>query len=125
MSRFEADVAAEHPEIAVIAIPGEEAQAVLDRIVRTGIKAVLNFAPVQLHAPADRGSFRAMVVGLFGLRRKQMLRALRELTGWPAERCAPLLEAAGIAGAARAETLPPATFARLFRILVDGGWGGG
>jgi redox-sensing transcriptional repressor len=53
MSRFEADVAAEHPEIAVIAIPGEEAQAVLDRIVRTGIKAVLNFAPVQLHAPAD------------------------------------------------------------------------
>ena len=53
MARFEADVAAEHPEIAVIAIPGEEAQAVLDRIVRTGIKAVLNFAPVQLHAPSD------------------------------------------------------------------------
>ena len=53
MARFEADVAAEHPEIAVIAIPGEEAQAVLDRIVRTGIRAVLNFAPVQLHAPAD------------------------------------------------------------------------
>jgi redox-sensing transcriptional repressor len=53
MGRFEADVAAERPEIAVIAIPGEEAQAVLDRIVRTGIKAVLNFAPVQLHAPSD------------------------------------------------------------------------
>jgi redox-sensing transcriptional repressor len=53
MARFESDVAAERPEIAVIAIPGEEAQAVLDRIVRTGIKAVLNFAPVQLHAPAD------------------------------------------------------------------------
>ena len=53
MSRFEADVAREHPEIAVIAIPGEGAQEVLDRIVRTGIKAVLNFAPVQLHAPAD------------------------------------------------------------------------
>ena len=53
MSRFESDVAAERPEIAVIAIPGEGAQAVLDRIVRTGIKAVLNFAPVQLHAPAD------------------------------------------------------------------------
>jgi redox-sensing transcriptional repressor len=53
MARFESDVAAERPEIAVIAIPGEEAQAVLDRIVRAGIKAVLNFAPVQLHAPAD------------------------------------------------------------------------
>jgi redox-sensing transcriptional repressor len=53
MARLETDVAAERPEIAVIAIPGEEAQAVLDRIVRTGIKAVLNFAPVQLNAPAD------------------------------------------------------------------------
>ena len=53
MDRFEADVAADRPEIAVIAIPGEGAQEVLDRIVRTGIKAVLNFAPVQLHAPAD------------------------------------------------------------------------
>ena len=53
MARFEADVAAEHPEIAVIAIPGEGAQEVLDRVVRAGIKAVLNFAPVQLHAPAD------------------------------------------------------------------------
>jgi redox-sensing transcriptional repressor len=53
MARFEADVAAERPEIAVIAIPGEGAQEVLDRIVRTGVKAVLNFAPVQLHAPAD------------------------------------------------------------------------
>ena len=53
MARFEADVAADRPEIAVIAIPGDGAQEVLDRIVRTGIKAVLNFAPVQLHAPAD------------------------------------------------------------------------
>jgi redox-sensing transcriptional repressor len=53
MARFEADVAAERPEIAVIAIPGEGAQEVLDLIVRTGIKAVLNFAPVQLNAPAE------------------------------------------------------------------------
>ena len=53
IARFETDVAAERPEIAVIAIPGEGAQEVLDRIVRAGIKAVLNFAPVQLHAPPD------------------------------------------------------------------------
>jgi redox-sensing transcriptional repressor len=53
MARFEADVAREKPEIAVIAIPADGAQEVLDRIVRAGIKAVLNFAPVQLHAPAD------------------------------------------------------------------------
>ena len=53
MGRFEEDVARDRPEIVVIAIPGDGAQEVLDRIVRSGIKAVLNFAPVQLHAPAD------------------------------------------------------------------------
>jgi redox-sensing transcriptional repressor len=53
MTRFEADVAAEHPEIAVLATPTDAAQSVLDRVNRAGIKAVLNFAPVQLHAPAD------------------------------------------------------------------------
>ena len=53
MRRLEADVALEQAEIAVIAIPSEGAQAVLDRVVKTGIKAVLNFAPAQLHAPAD------------------------------------------------------------------------
>jgi redox-sensing transcriptional repressor len=53
MSRLERDVAREHPEIAVLAIPSDGAQAVLDRVVAAGIKAVLNFAPSQLHAPAD------------------------------------------------------------------------
>ena len=37
----------------MLAIPSEGAQAVLDRVVKAGIKAVLNFAPAQLHAPAD------------------------------------------------------------------------
>src|SRR5215210_3305609 len=41
ITRFEADVAREKPEIAVIAIPADGAQEVLDRIVRAGIKAVL------------------------------------------------------------------------------------
>lgn len=53
MARFESDVAADAPDIAVLAIPTEQAQPVLDRIARAGIKAVLNFAPAQLHAPAD------------------------------------------------------------------------
>ena len=53
MSRFEADVVVERPEIAVLAIPTEAAQSVLDRVNRAGIKAVLNFAPVQLHAPTE------------------------------------------------------------------------
>ena len=34
-------------------MPGEEAQRVVDRVVRAGVKAILNFAPTQLHAPAD------------------------------------------------------------------------
>ena len=53
MARFEEDVAKERPEIAVLAIPTEHAQPALDRITRAGIKAVLNFAPVQLHAGSD------------------------------------------------------------------------
>ena len=53
MAGIERDIARERPDIAVLAIPGENAQTVLDRLVRAGIKAVLNFAPVQLQAPAD------------------------------------------------------------------------
>ena len=53
MARFEADVAQEKPEIAVLAIPTDDAQRVLDRVARAGIKAVLNFAPIQLHATGD------------------------------------------------------------------------
>jgi redox-sensing transcriptional repressor len=53
MSRLEADVAKDHPDIAVLAIPSDNAQAVLDRVVKAGIKAVLSFAPAQLHAPPD------------------------------------------------------------------------
>jgi redox-sensing transcriptional repressor len=53
MSRLEKDVAAEQPDIAVLAIPSEGAQEVLDRVVKAGLKAVLNFAPSQLHAPPD------------------------------------------------------------------------
>jgi redox-sensing transcriptional repressor len=29
------------------------AQGALDRLVKTGLKAILNFAPTQLQAPAD------------------------------------------------------------------------
>ena len=53
MSQFEADVEKEQPDIAVLATPTEAAQHALDRVARAGIKAVLNFAPVQLHAPTD------------------------------------------------------------------------
>jgi redox-sensing transcriptional repressor len=53
MAQFERDVAKEQPHIVVLTVPSEDAQAVLDRVVNAGIKAVLNFAPTQLHAPPD------------------------------------------------------------------------
>ena len=53
MAQLELDIEAHHPEIAILAIPTEHAQDVLDRVARAGIKAVLNFAPVQLNAPPD------------------------------------------------------------------------
>ncbi len=51
--QLERDSAADPPDIAVLTVPADAAQATLDRIVKAGIKAVLNFAPVQLHAPSD------------------------------------------------------------------------
>ena len=39
-------------EVAVIAVPAEFAQAALETVGKAGIKAVMNFAPVALKAPA-------------------------------------------------------------------------
>ncbi|MCM8766156.1 MAG: redox-sensing transcriptional repressor Rex [Candidatus Omnitrophica bacterium] len=38
-------------DIAIIAVPGENAQEVAQKIVKAGIKAILNFAPVRLKIP--------------------------------------------------------------------------
>jgi redox-sensing transcriptional repressor len=53
MAQIERDIETEHPDIAVLTTPADEAQGVVDRLVAAGIRAVLNFAPVQLHVPAD------------------------------------------------------------------------
>ena len=50
---LERDIAREKPDIVVLTIPGEEAQQIVDRVVKAGVKAILNFAPTQLQAPAD------------------------------------------------------------------------
>jgi redox-sensing transcriptional repressor len=49
---LEADAARNPPDIAVLAIPADDAQHEVDRIVRAGIRAILNFAPAQIHVPA-------------------------------------------------------------------------
>jgi len=50
---LERDVQREKPDIVVLTVPGDEAQRVVDRVVRVGVKAILNFAPTQLQAPPD------------------------------------------------------------------------
>jgi 16S rRNA (adenine1518-N6/adenine1519-N6)-dimethyltransferase len=88
--------------------------------------AVLRLTPLSEPPVADeeRDSFRALEVGLFGFRRKQMLRALRELTGWDATRVSGVLVSVAIAETARPEVVRPLDFVRLHRALVDGGWPG-
>lgn len=43
----------ERIKIAVVSVPRESAQAVVDLLVSSGIRAILNFAPVKLHVPED------------------------------------------------------------------------
>jgi len=53
IGQLEASLTAEPVEIAVITTPADAAQAVADRLVALGVKAILNFAPVQLEVPDD------------------------------------------------------------------------
>jgi redox-sensing transcriptional repressor len=46
-------LASERPDIGVIVVPGDQAQAVADRLVQGGIKAILNFAPAPLQVPEE------------------------------------------------------------------------
>jgi 16S rRNA (adenine1518-N6/adenine1519-N6)-dimethyltransferase len=86
--------------------------------------AVLRLTPLAhpLVSDGERDSFRAMVVGLFSYRRKQLLRGVRELTGWAPSRASALLARASALPTVRPEVLSPAEFVELHRALVDGGW---
>jgi redox-sensing transcriptional repressor len=48
---LERDLAAEHADIAIIGTPADVAQDIADRLVRCGVRALLNFAPVTLRVP--------------------------------------------------------------------------
>jgi 16S rRNA (adenine1518-N6/adenine1519-N6)-dimethyltransferase len=86
--------------------------------------AVLRLTPLAepLVDPAEQWSFRRLVVGLFGFRRKQLARGLRELTGWEPARVGEVLARIGVPPTSRPEVVAPGTFAALHRALVDGGW---
>jgi redox-sensing transcriptional repressor len=53
VARLESVLGKSPPDIAVLVTPPDSAQAVADRLVGLGIKAILNFAPLQLAVPAD------------------------------------------------------------------------
>lgn len=86
--------------------------------------AVIRLTPLSpaLIADDEVALFRRLVVGLFGFRRKQLVRALRELTGWPPDRVGAVLSAVGQSPVARPETVSPAGFVGLLRVLIDAGW---
>jgi 16S rRNA (adenine1518-N6/adenine1519-N6)-dimethyltransferase len=88
--------------------------------------AVLRLIPLDppLVADPEVPRFRRLAVGIFGFRRKQLGRGIRELTGWTPDRVAAALSRAEIDPGARPETLSPAAFVRLLGALVDGGWAG-
>ena len=60
MEQLDAFLAENSVEIAVIAVPAESARTVYDRVTACGIRAVWNFAPVDL----DHDNKRATVVNL-------------------------------------------------------------
>ena len=53
VSYLDADLKRDPSDIAILVTPAEAAQEVADRLVHAGVKAILNFAPVQLSVPGD------------------------------------------------------------------------
>jgi redox-sensing transcriptional repressor len=50
-SEMENALARDRVDIAIITVPADAAQGVVDRVVKAGVKAILNFAPVKLRVP--------------------------------------------------------------------------
>ena len=65
--------------------------------------------------PGEEEAFRRFVRDVFGMRRKQMRRVLREVLEIDADQAGALLDSSGIDQAARPETLSPEDFARIVR----------
>ncbi len=51
MTELEGTIRARGIQIAMIAVPAEHAQAVADVLVGSGVKAILNYAPISLNVP--------------------------------------------------------------------------
>jgi redox-sensing transcriptional repressor len=53
VSTLESTLAAEPVDIAILAVPGEAANEIAERVVRAGVRAILNFASVKLTVPPE------------------------------------------------------------------------
>lgn len=51
IAHLAADLNERQVDIAVVAIPADDAQAVVDGLVEAGIRAILSFVPTQIHTP--------------------------------------------------------------------------
>ncbi len=50
---LERELAERAIDIVIVAVPAAAAQGIVDRVVRAGVRAILNFAPARLRVPAD------------------------------------------------------------------------
>ena len=53
MTELEAVLEEKSIDLVILAIPEDDAQTIADRAIKAGIRAILNFVPVQLLAPPD------------------------------------------------------------------------
>ena len=53
LAELETAIREKKVDIAVVAVPSTEAQEVIDKLVRSGIKSILNYAPVYAYVPKD------------------------------------------------------------------------
>ena len=53
VAQLEEDLKRRPADIGVVAVPATHAQDVIDRLVRGGVRAILNYAPIALQVPPD------------------------------------------------------------------------
>ncbi|MSQ41562.1 MAG: redox-sensing transcriptional repressor Rex, partial [Dehalococcoidia bacterium] len=51
VARLESDLRSHPAEIGIVAVPAEHAQSVIDALVRAGVRAILNYAPLAVQVP--------------------------------------------------------------------------
>ena len=51
VEQLERDLAADPVDVGIVAVPANEAQAVIDTLVRAGVTAILNYAPIAAQVP--------------------------------------------------------------------------